>query len=210
MKNNMKKTILATLLGASTLVSAAAQAEWSYNAGYVSQYHFRGVQQTTAGSASAGADYEKGDLSFGIWSADVGTGLGLEIDLYGAYSTSVSGVDLSAGVTTYQYTGDFDTSYNELNLSAGKGAFSLEVTFGTHEDGADDGDASYTFLGATYSADNGLYGTVGAFGGDWEGSYVEGGYGTTVGEFDIGVSLIISGSDLDDNESLVFSIGKSF
>lgn len=208
MKNNMKKTLLATLLGASTLVSAAAQAEWSANAGFVSQYHFRGVQQTVAGSGSAGLDYEKGNLSFGVWSADVGQGL--EIDLYGAYGTTVNGIDLSAGVTTYQYTGDFDTSYNELNLSAGKGAFSLEVTFGTHEDGAADGDASYSFLGGTYSAESGLYGTVGVFGGDWEGSYVEGGYGLTVGEFDVGVSVIISGSDLDDNESLVFSIGKSF
>lgn len=205
----MKKTLLSALLGATILAPVAAQAEWSANAGYVSQYHFRGVQQTEAGSASAGVDYEKGSFSGGVWVADVADGL--EVDLYGAFALETeSGFGFSAGVTTYQYTGDFDTSYNELNLSAGKGAFSLELTFGTHEDGADDGDASYTFVGATYSADSGLYGTVGAFGGDWEGSYVEGGYGTSVGEFDIGVSLIVSGSDLDDDEALVFSIGKSF
>ncbi|MBU2882908.1 TorF family putative porin [Psychrosphaera sp. B3R10] len=205
----MKKTLLTALLSATILAPVAAQAEWSANAGYVSQYHFRGVQQTAFGSGSAGIDYEKGNLSAGVWAADVFDGL--EIDLYGAYGLETeSGFALSVGVTTYQYTGDFDTSYNELNLSAGKGALSVELTFGTHEDGADDGDASYTFLGATYSADNGVYGTVGVFGGDWEGSYVEAGYGTTVGEFDLGVSLIVSGSDLDDNESLVFSLGKSF
>lgn len=205
----MKKTLLTALLGAAILAPVAAQAEWSANAGVVSQYHFRGVQQTEGASASAGVDYAAGNLSGGVWVADVFDGL--EVDLYGAYGLETeSGFAFSAGVTTYQYTGDFDTSYNELNLSAGKGAFSLELTFGTHEDGADDGDASYTFVGATYSADNGFYGTLGAFGGDWEGSYLEAGYGTSVGEFDLGVTLIVSGADLDDDEALVFSLGKSF
>lgn len=205
----MKKTILTALLGATILTPIAAQAEWSANAGYVSQYHFRGVQQTEGGSASAGVDYEKGNLSGGIWAADVEDGL--EIDLYGAYGMETeSGFAFSVGVTTYQYTGEFDTSYNELNLSGGKGALSVELTFGTHEDGAADGDASYTFLGATYSADSGLYGTLGVYGGDWEGNYVEAGYGTTVGDFDLGVALIVSGSDLNDDEALVFSLGKSF
>ena len=206
----MKKTLLATLLAATTLVSTVAQAEWSSNAGFVSQYHFRGIQQTAGASASGGFDYESGAFSFGTWAADVQDGL--EIDLYGAYSLETeSGFGFSIGATTYQYTGDFDTSYNEINLNAGKGAFSAELSVGTWAEGMDDGsDASYTFLAATYSADSGLYGTVGAFSGDIEGSYVEAGYGTTVADLDIGVSLIISGSDLSDDEALVFSIGKSF
>jgi uncharacterized protein (TIGR02001 family) len=210
MKNNIKKTLLATLLGASTLVSAAAQAEWSSNAGFVSQYHFRGIQQTAGASASGGFDYESGSFSFGTWAADVQDGL--EIDLYGAFSMETEGgFGFSIGATTYQYTGDFDTSYNEVNLNFGKGAFSAEVSVGTWAEGMADGsDASYTFIAGTYEADSGLYGTVGAFSGDIEGSYVEAGYGTTVADLDIGISLIISGSDLSDDEALVFSIGKSF
>ncbi|NVK89196.1 MAG: hypothetical protein HWE13_13760, partial [Gammaproteobacteria bacterium] len=46
--------------------------------------------------------------------------------------------------------------------------------------------------------------------GDIEGSYLELGYGFTIGEFDTGIALIVSNSDLDDDETLVFHIGKSF
>ena len=57
---------------------------------------------------------------------------------------------------------------------------------------------------------NGFSATVGSWGKDFSGEYVELGYGTSVGEFDVGVGLVMSGSDLDDKESLYFSIGKSF
>ena len=38
------------------------------------------------------------------------------------------------------------------------------------------------------------------------------GYGTTVSEIDIGVSLIFSNADLvgEDDEAIVFTIGKAF
>jgi hypothetical protein len=52
--------------------------------------------------------------------------------------------------------------------------------------------------------------TIGSYGQDAEGEYGEIAYGTEIGGFDVGVGLVISGSDLDDSESLYFSIGKSF
>ena len=60
----------------------------------------------------------------------------------------------------------------------------------------------------------GVYATFGSFGKDFDGDYVELGYGTTVSEIDLGVAFIFS-DDLGDQaggegEALVFSIGKSF
>ena len=72
----------------------------------------------------------------------------------------------------------------------------------------------YSFLEATLEADSGIYATYGSFGKDFDGDYIELGYGTTVSDIDLGVALIVS-DDLGDQEggegeALVFSIGKSF
>ena len=64
---------------------------------------------------------------------------------------------------------------------------------------------------------NGFYGKYAGFSQDFEGEYFEFGYGATVSEIDLGVSLILSNDDLvgwyndgKDDQSLVFTIGKSF
>ena len=66
----------------------------------------------------------------------------------------------------------------------------------------------------TFAAENGLYATVAGFSQDAEGEYLELGYGTTVtdAEIDLGVALILANDDLigENDESLVFTIGKSF
>ena len=53
---------LSFLLVASHKVSA----ELSANLGVVSQYHFRGIQQTNGASTSAGIDYEREGLGVGL------------------------------------------------------------------------------------------------------------------------------------------------
>ncbi len=217
----MKKSILTIALGAtlasSALIStqAAAVEGLSTNVGLVSQYFFRGISQTDTASASAGIDYENGGFSVGAWTADVQDGL--EIDLYGGYGGEFGGgVGYSVGFTTYQYTGGFDTSYNEINLGLSYGMFSLSYNVGEHEvEGGSDED--YDFLSLTVEHE-GFYATVGTWGDDFEGEYLELGYGTEIGGFDVGVAFIanseelgaenISGSGSDEN--LVFSIAKSF
>jgi uncharacterized protein (TIGR02001 family) len=67
-------TSLAALL---ILASGLAQAQWSANIGYASEYHSRGIFQKNS-SASAGLDYGVGGLYVGTWAADVGDGL--EVD----------------------------------------------------------------------------------------------------------------------------------
>lgn len=209
MKLLTKATIAATLV-ASTLLATQAQAELSANAGLMSEYHFRGIIQNGTATANGGLDYEDGGFYAGVWGADVEDGL--EIDLYAGYGHEFDGgFGLSAGVTTYLYTGDFDSRYDEINLGASFGKFSLEYTIGKQADdaGLEIAEADYTFVGISFEHE-GFSATVGSFGKDFSGEYAEFGYGFEMAGFDAGVGLVISGSDLDDDESVYFTIGKSF
>lgn len=220
MKSTKISAIAAALIvsaGSATYIPAA-QAEISTNVGVTSQYFFRGIAQTSSASASAGLDYENGGFYAGTWVADVE--LGLEIDLYAGYGAETeSGLGWSIGATTYQYTDDaFDTEYNELNLGLSYSFFSLEYTIGEYD--TDPGTADYTFLGLTLE-NNGFYATYGTFGDDFDGDYVELGYGTEIGGFDVGIAMISNSDELASawtfeagtgggSESLILSLGKSF
>ena len=214
----MKKLLASSVIAATafTGVAAPAMADLSANIGYASEYYYRGVYQAES-SANAGVDYETGGFSAGVWAADVGDGL--EVDVYASYGIELGGLGVSVGYTTYQYTGEtFDTEFNEVNLNLSYGIFSLEVSDGEHEAliGADE---DYLFTALTVEQ-NGFYGTYGAFSDDWDGDYLELGYGTEIGGFDTGVALIFSQDGLgaegkdaqltDDDEAIIFSIGKTF
>ncbi|WP_299080014.1 TorF family putative porin [uncultured Paraglaciecola sp.] len=211
------KTLNRTLMSSAILltygVSQLALAEGSLSAkvGYVSEYHYRGIQQTGSGSANVGLDYENGGFSLGTWVADVADGL--EVDLYGGYGFELdNGLSLGVGVTSYQYTGDFDSAYNEINLNAGFGMFSVSYNQGkwdglVGDKAATEGDYSFTTVSLEK---NGFTATVGIYGQDFAGEYLEVAYGTEVGGFDLGVGVIFSGSDLDDDEAMYFSLSKSF
>ena len=209
------KSITKTLaVGALVASSGAAQADFSANVGYMSEYHFRGILQKVS-SVSGGIDYESGGFYAGAWAADVGDNYyeacsWLEVDGYFGYGTTVGDVDLSIGYTGYFYTGDFDDTYQEINLGAGFGPVSLDVAVGEYAN-FDGPTLDYTFVSLTVEKD-GFYGTLGSFSQDADGDYLELGYGTTVAEIDLGLSLIFANDDLigEADESLVFTIGKSF
>ena len=197
---------LAILLSANSL-----QAEVTSNFGLVSQYHFRGIQQTAGASASAGVDFAAGDFSVGAWSADVGDGL--EIDVYTSYGFKINdNLSLSVGAATYQYTGDFDSAYNEINLGLEVSDFAVGFSAGKWDGEVGNESATesnYTILTLGYTLGS-FTGTLGVYGDEAEGEYFDLLYETTVGEFDIGVGLLISGSDLNDDESLYLSFSKEF
>lgn len=203
MKNCLKTGLLLAFLS----ICGTANADWSANLGYASEYHYRGILQKNS-SASGGVDYENGGFYAGLWTADVGDGL--EVDLYGGYGADVGAVSLSAGFTGYYYTGDFDDTYQEINLGAAVGGLTLDVAVGQYDNFAGP-TQDYTYYALTYEA-QGFYGKLGGFAQDFEGEYVELGYGTTVAEIDLGLALIFANSDLvgDAEESLVFTVGKSF
>ena len=202
------KTVLRTGLFVSLLAATGvAYAETSVNVGFASEYHYRGIFQKSS-SASGGLDYETGGFYLGTWGADVGDGM--EVDLYGGYGAELGGIDLSIGFTGYYYTGDFDDTYQEINLGAGLAGFSLDLAIGEYEN-FDGPVQDYTYYSLTYEQ-NGFYGKYGGFSQDFAGEYVELGYGATVAEIDFGVALIFANDDLvgDAEESIVFTIGKVF
>jgi len=212
MKKSLLSIALTSLLATTAFTSTSVSAieGLSANAAVVSQYFFRGVAQTDTASASAGVDYETGNFSVGTWVADVQDGL--EIDFYGSYANELdSGFGYSVGFTSYQYTGDFDTEYNEVNLGASYEFLSLAYSIGTWEvEGGSDQD--YDFLSVTAEYE-GFYATYGTWGDEFDGDYIELGYGAEVSGFDIGVALIANSKELNGgeaDESLVFSISKSF
>jgi len=177
-------------------LAASAQTEVSANAGWVSQYFYRGILQKTS-SASAGLDVGFGPyVSVGTWAADVGDGA--EVDLYGSVGGDVGEVSLSAGGIAYLYTGEFDDTYLEANLGAGYGPLSVEFSFGQYENfGADT--QGYYFIGVT-AEHEGFYGTVGGFGDGeadaFSGNYGEVGYGFSAAELDWTISGIVNDSNL--------------
>ena len=210
MKALSKTILIATLLAASGM----AQAQWSANAGFASEYHFRGILQKSS-SGSAGIDYETGGFYVGSWAADVGDGL--EVDGYFGYGTEVGDVSLSIGYTGYFYTGDFDETYQEINLGGGYGILSVDVAIGQYDGDFDPiaagNQQDYTYYALTLEKD-GFYGKYAGFSQDASGSYFEAGYGFSVAELDLGLSVLFADEDLsitgDSNESLIFTIGKSF
>jgi uncharacterized protein (TIGR02001 family) len=203
----MKRLLRTGLLLGLLTVTGVANADWSANIGYASEYYYRGFFQKNS-SANAGIDYESGGFYAGTWAADVGDGL--EVDLYGGYGAAVGEVDLSVGFTGYYYTGDFDDTYQELNLGAAFGNLSLDVALGQY-DNFDGPTQDYTYYALTYEK-NGFYGKYAGFTQDFEGNYFEAGYGTTIAEIDLSVALIFADSDIagDNDEAIVFTIGKAF
>jgi uncharacterized protein (TIGR02001 family) len=206
--------VAAVMIGALTPGVVAAQAEVTANAGWLSQYYYRGIPQKLS-SASAGLDVAASNFSAGTWAADVGDGA--EIDLYAGGSFDLTDmVSVSAGGTGYFYTGQFDVTYLEANLGLGVGPISVEWSFGQHN--YDPDAAKYSFLGVTVEQ-NGLFATIGSFSEAMEfgdaigdlftlkaedlsagstglhGQYLEAGYGFSAGDLDWVISGIWNDSE---------------
>lgn len=92
-------------------VAASAADGFSFNAGAVTDYRYRGLSQSRLEPAlQGGADFTKGGFYVGTWAStikwikDSGGDGNVEVDLYGGYKGSVN-KDLSfdVGVLSYQY-----------------------------------------------------------------------------------------------------------
>jgi len=201
---------------AASLAAAATPAlavDLSANIGYNSEYIFRGIPQKTS-SAMGGLDLEAGGFYLGTWGADVGDGL--EIDYYGGYGFDLGPMSFGIGGTIYTYTGDFDDTYKEVNLSAGWSFLTFDAAIGSYDNfGGPKLDYEYYSLTAEY---NGFYGRVATFENDFDGSYYEAGYGNTLTVedydlFDYAFAVIYSDSTLLGGKSdtnLVFTLSKTF
>ena len=214
--NRISKLAAGITLATTALVSTSALADVSYSVGWASEYYYRGILQKDS-SANAGIEFGEGGFTLGAWTADVGDGA--EVDLYGSYTFEFDGgFSASIGATGYYYTGEFDDTYEEINLGLGYGMFSLGYSKGSYDGfGAD---ADYDFLSLTIEAENGLYGTYGTFGDEFDGDYLELGYGFSVSEIDFSIAAIFNSDELSDQasssgsptegEAVIFTISKSF
>jgi uncharacterized protein (TIGR02001 family) len=190
--------------------------EVTSNLGFASEYYYRGVYQSES-SANAGLDFSHDQLSGGIWTADVGDGL--EWDVFAHYQFNLSG-DLAAtvGFTHYDYTGEFDKTYKEINLGLKFHFISFEYAKGQW-DGGDSLTDDYSFAAITLSYRN-FYSQYGSFGDEFDGDYLELGFTNQTENFEYTVTLILSSDELSDqldrngspteSEALLFSLSKSF
>lgn len=103
--NKLKFAALAALL-AWTAMPAHAEMDLSANFGIMSDYIYRGFHQSDA-VANGGLDLETGPFYLGTWLADLDSGSGVEIDVYGGLSHDFgNGFSVSVGYTAYRYTED--------------------------------------------------------------------------------------------------------
>ena len=200
-----KALIAAGLLSA----SVAAQAGLSANIGAMSDYYFRGVDQTTDGaSMMGGVDYEADNgIYVGLWAADV-TDDDVEYDIYGGYAGEAGDISYSVGYAGYFYT-ESDVDFHEINFNFGYEFLSLEITFGTEDQPSGTPEADYTFMALTGEYE-GAYLTYGNFGEDYSGDYLELGYGTTYEGLDLSIAYIDADDDLGDRDTVTFAISKTF
>ena len=205
--NKTDGLFISTLPALVLCASPSAVAGWSANVGFASDYYFRGIFQAPS-SAQGGFDFEGGGFYAGTWAADVEDGL--EVDGYFGYGGEIGDVRFGVGYTGYFYTGDFDDTYQEINLSTGLGLLSIDVAIGEY-DNFDGSPQDYTWYALTLEK-NGLYGKFAGFGRDFQGEYLELGYGFSLAEIDLGFAAIFANDDLvgDRDESLVLTIGKTF
>lgn len=206
-------TILGLAISLSAISAPALAEGLSANFGFNSEYLYRGIPQEKS-SVFGGLDLEAGGFYLGTWGADVGDGA--EIDYYGGYGFEVGGFNFGVGATIYTYTGDFDDTYQEVNLSAGWKFVTFDAAIGSY-DNFDGPTLNYQFYSLTAEY-NGFYGKLGMFEDDFDGSYFEAGYGgtLTVQEtdfLDYAFAAIYSDSTLLGGSSdinLVLTLSKAF
>lgn len=227
----LKSALLSAMVAGSSMIAiapATAQAGVSANVGVVSNYVFRGVQQTSDSDESlspqlqGGLDYE-GDsgLYFGVWGSSLMSkaddeNYGLEYDIYGGFSGESGDVSYGIGATYYGYTdSDWDEGYVEMNLSAGYGFVSGGLDIG--DDKNLDDDSGYMHYYVSFDGGEAIPGlglTIGAMDPETSGSdtgmYADLGYGVEVSGFDLGANVVYSNEDIDDETYFFVSATKSF
>ena len=240
MFNKMKKLIAGTiLLAISSLSYAESKISYSANLGFMSDYMYRGVHQSSS-SAMGGFDIEYGNFYIGTWFADLqddgwvaGSHRGFEYDVYAGFGFDVTdSVSAYLGYTIYRYTdkgpNSFDDDYDEVNVGVSFAltddvSVSLDYSIGENTL-TDQSEVDYDILITTIEY-MGAYFSYGDWGiseddtGETDAEYMEIGYSRTVGDFDISGAFVLSekelaqGSDTaedGDFSRFVFGISTGF
>lgn len=186
LKSKTALAVLALIAGTSAFAQAKAEPDYtlSYNIGAVSEYRFRGIEQTAGGpSVQAGVDFaHKSGFYAGAFVASNikwvkefnGASKGdYEVDLYGGYKFSLrNGVGFDLGVITYQYPGNdsggantrggatnyvkADTNEAYVGVSYGVASLKYYQSIGDFLGNRDTNGSRYVDLSATFDLGNGF------------------------------------------------------
>ena len=240
----MIKKIVASSFASVLLFSQVANAEIklgdkgslgtiSFNAGYNSNYIWRGIDQ----NSGSGSPYFGADLStplgiyLGTWTSGAsGTGYSQEVDIYAGIKKSIGPVTIDLGVIEYRYPGanqranatNFTEGYAKLTIAPDKSPFTVGAAY--YEDdtkgaksGTNRASKSYQEINATY--DFGKFQSLVSYG-----EYKNNTDVTTVtiskSMFDLGFALSYIDADtksktsglapIKDKEFVVLNISKTF
>lgn len=229
--------LLATTLSASAMAPALAgdkstlPGEFSANVALTTNYLYRGVTQTSDGTAiQGGFDYGYDAFYAGVWASsldfDDDSSSGIEVDYYAGYAPRLGRLNFDFGVLYYTYPDSRDDGAEQdfVELYAGLETSPTEkVTFGVKvsyspEFYAETGEAFYPELnvGVALTDRLGLGGHIGiqTFQDDLQDDYTD---------WNIGFSYSFEWADLDlryydttdriggdDDDAVVFSISRSF
>jgi uncharacterized protein (TIGR02001 family) len=200
-------------------------AEISFNAGYMSNYVWRGLDQNSGdGSASFGVD---ASLPYGIylgsWTASVAgtTGANQELDFYGGITKSFGIATADIGYIAYAYPGSTDNSatnfgefYGKLNLSPENIPLSFDIAYYELDTKTDaNGGSEYIEYGVSYAAPSDT--TLAISYGDYEKSNTV--TTVSVGKSFAGIDFTLAYIDTNhdaagtpDKDFLTLTVGKSF
>jgi uncharacterized protein (TIGR02001 family) len=229
MQNNLKAAILAALLLAPA-VSFAQEVEvveeesnFSWNAGLVSDYVFRGVSQTGSEPAiQGGIDYAFGDSGFyaGAWASNVDFGEpgtpNMEVDTYIGYNVDLGEVvNLDIMLTRYNYMGANNlygnSDYNEL-ITVWGFAEVVNLTLAYTNDYANTGaDVTYTALDSSFEIGGGVSLNAGfgyTFSDPYNGDYADWtlGLSKSFGPAEIGLHYYDTNLNYHASDTIVLSV----
>jgi len=141
------------MAGAATALASTGAFAGSFtgNVGAVSDYMFRGVDQSGGAAVQGGVDYGFDfGLYTGLWVSNSLAGGGNEADVYAGYGLKIGDFDLDGGIIYYGYTEDTEAvnavtgvtgvngDYAEVYVGGGFGPLALKV-FYAPEFGGDTG-----------------------------------------------------------------------
>jgi len=210
----MKRSILA-IATASTLIGAfsapANAVELTGNAGFVTNYLWRGADQSNGkGAAQGGLDFGAGDgaVQFyaGTWLStveyefidldDTDSISGMEMDFYAGINGDIGDFSWALGGTFITYTDRVNPDYIEGNIALGYKWISFDSAIGKYDNPGMKQDYIWSALTVEH---NGFYGLVGYT--EWDkkdevitGALADGGYG----ELGYGSTLEWEGKELFD------------
>lgn len=138
--------------GAAALVASSASFAGTLtgNVGAVSDYMFRGIDQTGGAAVQGGVDYGFDfGMYTGLWISNSAVGQGNEADIYAGYDLKLGQFNLNAGAIYYLYSEEDEVptdnkDYAEVFVGGGIGPVALKVfyapSYGGDNGGAVSGD----------------------------------------------------------------------